>query len=133
MIQGETRFGLQFLPTILGVGWLLCWAYQSREKTWDWSERMPMLLLVSFVTASYGAWPFDLIILLPAVLAVAAALARRGDSRLVRLGLLFWGIINGTALALNLLKTGSFSFIVIAPMMLLAYLVLIRCLRCVKE
>ena len=47
------------------------------HRDWDWTEQMPLLLLVSFVTASYGAWPFDLVILLPAVIQVAAELTDR--------------------------------------------------------
>src|SRR4051812_19620704 len=77
-VFGEERFDLQFAPTLIGVVWLLMFAWQSRRREWEWPDRMPMLLLVSFVTASYGAWPFDLVILLPAVIQVAAGLAATG-------------------------------------------------------
>src|SRR5213078_2736374 len=34
------------------------------------TEQLPLVLLVSFVTAPYGAWPFDMVLLLPAVFAM---------------------------------------------------------------
>ena len=40
----------------------------ERDRDWNWSEQLPLLLLVSFVTAPYGAWPFDMVLLLPAAM-----------------------------------------------------------------
>ena len=141
MIEGESRFGLQFVPGLLGVGWLI-WhfcrgpAAQAREaadpllarrsQEWRWPEQLPMLLLVSFVTASYGAWPFDLVILLPAVIQVAAKIARHPSRSRVGTGLVCWLVINVPALLLNVLKVNSFWFIWVAPVMLIAYLLTFR-------
>src|SRR5215207_2247355 len=66
-VFGAEQFGLQFAPTLIGLSWLAYLGWRDRDRPWNWSEQMPPLLLVSFVTASYGAWPFDLVILLPAV------------------------------------------------------------------
>jgi len=118
MIENDARFGLQFLPGVLGMGWLIIHTYHTRDRGWNWLEEMPMLLLVSFVTASYGAWPFDLILLLPAMIAVTARL--KPSQR--KFAVATWIAINGAALALNILQIGSFSFIWMAPSLLLIYL-----------
>ena len=83
-----------------------------------------MVLLVSFVTASYGAWPFDLVILLPAVIHVAAGLGREPDGRKIAPGLVLFALINGAALAMNVLQITSDKFVWMAPSLLAAYVVL---------
>lgn len=63
-------FAWQYVPTAIGMIWLLGYWWGHR-RNWDWQERLPLVLLVSFVTASYGAWPYDLVVLLlPMVQAV---------------------------------------------------------------
>jgi hypothetical protein len=63
------RFGIQFVPTAAVV--LLTPVYWwLRRKTWDWSEELPRVLLAGALAAPYGAWDFDLVVLLvPLVLA----------------------------------------------------------------
>ena len=41
---------------------------------WDWGRRLPALLFASFLTAAYGVWPFDLVVLLPALVQLAVRL-----------------------------------------------------------
>jgi Glycosyltransferase family 87 len=123
-VFGEGRFGLQFLPALIGVVWLACDGWQSRHSEWTWADRMPMLLLVSFVTASYGAWPFDLVILLPAVIAVAAGLAARPDRRRIVLAIALFVAINAIALALNGLRVTTEYFVWMAPALMAGYLLL---------
>jgi len=120
---GAHRFGLQFAPTVIGLAWLAYVGWRDRDRTWSWAERMPMLLLVSFVTASYGAWPFDLVILLPAVIQIGAGLAPAGVRHRVVTAAVY-AVINGAALAMNLLKQTSETFVWMAPSLLAAYLLL---------
>lgn len=54
---------LQFVPTGLGVAWF---AWYLRRRRWEWSQGMPLLLVVSVATTSYG-WVFDHVTLLPGV------------------------------------------------------------------
>jgi hypothetical protein len=119
-----SQFGLQFAPTLLGLGWLAIHAWMSRRRDWIWTEQMPMLLLVSFVTASYGAWPFDLVILLPAVIHVAAGLARPEHQRSILLAIVLYGAINVAALVMNAIGATSDKFVWMAPSLLIAYLLL---------
>jgi hypothetical protein len=123
-IFGAERFDLQFAPTLVGLAWLVAIAWCSRYRPWVWAERMPMLLLVSFVTASYGAWPFDLVILLPAVIHVAAGLTINADrGRAVVAGVVY-AAINAIALAMNLSRCTSETFVWMAPSLLAAYVLL---------
>lgn len=119
---GEEKFGLQYLPMLLGFAWLGWEAWRSRTRSWNWPEQMPMLLLVSFVTASYGAWPFDLVILLPAVIHVGAGLSRNAGRPSFLLPLCAYAAINVGALVMNKLGLTSDKFVWMAPSLLVAYL-----------
>lgn len=67
---GQEYFRLQFVPVAVGLAWFV-W-HRARTREWNWLEQLPLLLLVSFVTTPYGAWPFDMVLLLPAVVAIVA-------------------------------------------------------------
>jgi hypothetical protein len=123
-VFGADQFRLQFVPTVLGLAWLAFEGWRSRHQVWDWRDRMPLILLVSFVTASYGAWPFDLVILLPAVVQVGAEIAAAGDRRRIVLAALTFAVIAAGALAMNVLKVTSNWFVWMAPALLIAYVVL---------
>jgi len=56
-VIGTEQFWLQFIPPLLGIGWILFYWYH-RRKSWDWIEQTPLILLVSVFTAAYG-WIFD--------------------------------------------------------------------------
>ncbi len=114
-------FRLQYLPMLIGFAWLTITSWYSRRQEWQWLERMPMLVLVSFVTASYGAWPFDLVILLPAVVEIAAGLTQNRDRGRRMLALVMYVSINVGALIMNRLGLTSDMFVWMAPSLLVAY------------
>ena len=62
------QFRWQFLPAALA-----CLGYAAarlRATTpWDWPARLPLVVLVSLLAAPYGAWVFDLVLLLVPVTA----------------------------------------------------------------
>jgi hypothetical protein len=117
---GRERFWLQFLPPLLGVAWLVPHWLRHR-RTWDWQEQLPLVLLVSLLTTSYGAWAFDLVVLLLPVLGTAAALCRAGRRRLALTALAGYLALNALALALNLLGVDGFWFLWLTPAVLLGY------------
>jgi hypothetical protein len=126
----KSLFLLQFVPAAIGLGWLLWCGWSTRRQPWDWRARMPMILLVSFVTASYGAWPFDLVILLPAVIDIAARAARSPDRGARKLAIGCWIAFNCLALGQNMIfKAYSFYFLWMAPLLLVLYVLLDRKLR----
>ena len=66
---------LQFVPSLLGGLGLLAWLW-LRRGPWHWEAMAGPLLLLSMIRAAYG-WSFDQVVLLPAVVAVVAALAAK--------------------------------------------------------
>jgi len=118
---GEERFALQFVPMALGLAWF-AWHWHRERHSWNWQEQTPRLLLVSFATAPYGAWPFDLVLLLPAI--VEMIRKPRSLPRPVVVAALL--AINFGCLAMNLLRTGSFWFLWVAPAILLLHTLAFR-------
>ena len=142
---GEERFWLQFVPVAFGLAWFV-WHWARHRRTWDWTEQTPLLVLVSFVTAPYGAWPFDMMLLLPAVVwvvlmdrgrparraATADALPNTPDApdsgssaggtpavhKVALFGLL---AVNLACLVMNVAQTGSFYFWWVSPAVLVLY------------
>jgi hypothetical protein len=82
---------------------------------------MPWLLLVSFLTASYGAWPYDLVVLLVPVLEAAARLVHRGQREPLLLALAGYLGFNAVALTMNLLHVNAEWFIWMTPALLVGY------------
>ena len=112
-IFGVQYFRLQFLPVLFGVLWFV-WHHRTTRR--DWSRELPMLVMASMLFAPYGAWPFDLVVLVyPAV--VLAVVAPRG---LVVAHVL----INGGQLVMNLLRIEAFYFIWVTPAWMLAFALL---------
>jgi hypothetical protein len=150
LVFGEELFRLQFVPLAAGLVWF-AWHYRRKAAAWDWAEQLPLLMLVSFVTAPYGAWPFDMVLLLPAALAVVVggrgrptptpslpggeqdpeSSSRRAEPPLFCSPSLQGGgrgvdlylllLINLGCLVLNLFQVGSFWFLWVAPAVLLVY------------
>jgi hypothetical protein len=126
LLVGEGRFGLlQFLPMIPGLIWLP--AYWRRHRTdWRWEQRLPALLFASFLTASYGAWPFDLVVLLIPILQQAARLPAAGRRQQLT-ALAVYLAVNVLALVQLLRETSYFWFVWMTPALLAAYLVSASC------
>lgn len=57
VLFGVEHFWLQFVPSFLGAIWLLFY-WRRCQESWSWSEQLPLLMLVSTMTAAYG-WTFD--------------------------------------------------------------------------
>ncbi len=69
------RFGIQFVPTaIVSAGVVGYWF--ARRGRWDWPTEMPRLVFASVIAAAYGAWLFDLVVLLVPVIQAVVALSR---------------------------------------------------------
>jgi hypothetical protein len=120
VLLGEDRFWLQFVPVLLGVGWF-AWHWRRHARTWDWAEQTPVLLLVSFVTSPYGAWHFDLVLLLVPLVALAAGLARKPHSQTTWAAAAVYLAANGVMLGLSVAEVWSFWFAWCAPLVLGLY------------
>ncbi len=59
---------MQFVPTVIGFS-IAIWLWRTWCDSFDWSRRLITILLLSVITTAY-CWTFDLVVLLPAVLAI---------------------------------------------------------------
>jgi hypothetical protein len=117
---GEGRFWLQFVPVLVGVGWFAA-RWRAHAHAWDWGEQLPWLVVVSFVTAPYGAWHFDLVLLLVPLVHRAVGLAADGWTPTARMAAAVYVAANLVMLGLNVLGVYSYWFAWVAPLVLVLY------------
>lgn len=120
LLFGPERFGWQFVPLVPGLIWV-AWYWSRHRHAWRWSERLPALLFASFLAAPYGAWPFDLVVLLPPLLAQAVRLAESSRGRVVAVAASY-AAIGMLALVQILCQMEYFWFLWMTPALLLLYL-----------
>lgn len=115
------EFSLTFVPLIPGVLWLAWYGYRHGHH-WDWPKQLPLLIAVSLIVSPYGAWPFDMVLLLVPWLHLAANAEQRAKrNRLI--GLIgAYVLIAGGCLTLTLLGISSFWFFWVAPAVLLVHI-----------
>jgi hypothetical protein len=109
------EFRLQFIPPVAGLVWL-AFHWARHRRNWQWGEQLPLVILVSLLTAAYGAWAFDLVLLLVPAIAVAVA------PRRPRLALALHVAINVIALVQIIQAVAYFWFVWMTPATLAAYL-----------
>jgi hypothetical protein len=119
---GSEHFWLQFLPPAVGFAWF-AFSWAAHRRRWDWGERLPWLLFVSFVTAPYGAWPYDLVLLLLPMLRLAARLAAEREGAGSAVALLGFVAVNAAMIGLNVAEVYSVWFAWVAPVLLVLALV----------
>lgn len=120
--SGPRGLWLQFLPMLAGCIWLVS-HWRRHRQTWDWKLQMPVLLLVSLATVSYG-WVFDQVVLLPFLLQAVGWTLKQGDDRLKRLALGAYVLINALLLILIAFETEHAYYVWLAPVWLAGYLFL---------
>jgi hypothetical protein len=118
LLLGREAFWPQFAPAVPGLLWL-AWYWRRHRHDWDWQRQTPALLFASLLTAPYGAWPFDLVVLLPALLQVAVLLLD-APRRLALLALALHLAVGALALAQVLREVEYFWFLWLVPALLLA-------------
>jgi hypothetical protein len=79
LIFGLDIHWLQYLPTLLGVIWLVFYWYRHNNH-WEWLKYLPLVIMVSFVTASYG-WSFDQIVFIPVLMQSAIWISKNIQKR----------------------------------------------------
>ena len=73
MILGQP-FAAQFIPMAFALAYTFRFWIQCRSS-WDWRDYLPAVVLFSALTAGYGAWAFDLVLLLLPLISLAAWLS----------------------------------------------------------
>ncbi len=120
LLFGLEKFWLQFLPMLPVLPWFV-WYRWTRRATWNSVEELPLLTVLSFLTTPYGAWHFDLVVLLLPILQVASKLV---NSPRANLGLSVYAVINLGMVALAISGWPSFVFAWVAPAIGLAWWIL---------
>jgi hypothetical protein len=121
---GLEHFWLQFVPPLVGVAWFLAY-WQRRRRDWSWPAALPLLLLVSMVTAAYG-WSYDQILLLLPVTQMAIWFSRDWQRPWLWLHGGLYLLLMVAAFGLSSLRTHDLWFIWLPPALLLLYLSLWR-------
>lgn len=121
LLLGRSDRWLQGLPTASGIVWLLY--YWRRHKLhWQWSEELPLLLLVS-VTTSFFAWTYDHVVLLPALIEVTAWVKQTRLPWYRSWAVLGYLAINGVHAVMRFWFAEEFGYSWLAPAVLLCYIV----------
>jgi hypothetical protein len=117
---GFDKFWLQFLPIILGGIWFIYYWYRHHES-WNWSEELPIILLVSLLT-SPDSWTYDLIILIPAILLAVTWMTSDWKYWLTFLLAIIFLRLNILDLILHM-RLDDFWFIWMAPALLIWFII----------
>jgi hypothetical protein len=99
VLLGPERTWLQFVPMGAGIFWLGLYGLRHHVD-WLWVDRIPLLLLVSVVTAPFG-WPFDQVVLIPAVLQAMIQMSATSRGRIVYGAIISYLAINIAAFAVH--------------------------------
>jgi Glycosyltransferase family 87 len=120
-LPGEP-FWAQFVPLGLALVALVPY-WWLRRRSWNWLEELPRLTLVGALTACYGGWAFDLVVLLVPVLQAAVWLIQLGRPALsIAFGAAF--VVENALLLWSVHEAGSQSNPWITPALLVPYVAL---------
>jgi hypothetical protein len=121
LMLGNSDQWLQSLPTAIGIAWVIYY-WQRHKAHWQWSEELPLVLLVS-VTTSFFAWTYDYVVLIPALIEVTAWIRRSRLPWYRSWAALCYLAINGVHAVMRFWFAEEFGFMWLAPALLLSYVV----------
>lgn len=114
----STPFVLQYVPVLFGIAWMaFAWPH-LREK--DWPQTLPVLIIMSLLTAPYGAWLFDLVLLLLPLLHLLARLLT--ERKYIPVFAVLHGTIAATLLTTIMIGTRYVALIWVTPVIGMLYL-----------
>ncbi len=111
----------QMLPSLVGVVWAFFY-WQRHRADWEWSDRLPLVLMVSVVTSAY-TWTFDQVVFLPALIQGASWLVRQRLPWYRSIAALLYIFINLAHVILRFFVAEELWYFWLAPALLIAYLV----------
>jgi hypothetical protein len=118
-LPGEPFAGM-FLPLAIALPAVAVY-WWLRRKDWNWTVELPRLVLVSLIAAPYGAWAFDLVLLLVPVVQGAVWLAVAERATLQFKAVAVYAALN-LILLTTLAKPESMTNYWITPLVLGGYL-----------
>ncbi|MCE9564973.1 MAG: DUF2029 domain-containing protein [Planctomycetes bacterium] len=125
MVPGQP-FAVQWLPMAIAVPGFVAWWFVNRKQPPQWEERLPWVVGASLVVAPYGAYAYDLVLLLVPVLATAVHLTRFPNRRVCVIGLVFLFCVNAAILAMMLAQLKSPVYVWATPVTLCGCAILFR-------
>ena len=129
LIPGEP-FAAEFVPSALVLLAVVVYWLRYRNN-WLWENGLPVLILLSVLSAAYGAWAFDLVVLLIPLIGMAEAVSRfRHRWSIAAIALLFL-VLNALVIA-TVRRAGSQSNPLIAPVVFAGYFAVVSLKRFVK-
>jgi len=121
-------FWVQFVPTALAVlafgGWYLRGGRPAGGPRWH--ETLPWVVGLSLLVAPYGAWAFDLVLLVVPVLAVGARVAVAPNPVAVWVGVGWLAVVNAVILVMMVRVASSELYVWVTPVVLLGAWVVSR-------
>jgi hypothetical protein len=122
LIFGVQKFWLQFIPALLSGIWFIFY-WRLHRTNWSWIEQIPILILVSMATTTYG-WEYDHVILLLPILVIFGnlSLSSAGKDLGATMIIMSYALINVLQLMMHLLRWESIWGFWIAPAWLIWYL-----------
>jgi hypothetical protein len=121
LVFGEDKLWLNLIPAIFGLVWF-GFHWRSRRHSWDWKDQVSILFFASLLTATYGVWPFDLVVLLLPVLHAAVTVFLSRNIHAARFGLTaLFGFNVLAVLFMNVKYTDQYWNVWMTPMLLYCY------------
>lgn len=111
----------QHLLFVLAASWAVYYWWRHRVD-WQWSKRVPLVLLVSLTTSAY-TWTFDQVVFVPAIIQVATWLTRQHLPWYKSIAALLFVAINLTHAGLRVSVAEELWYFWLAPVLLVAYLI----------
>jgi hypothetical protein len=119
-IPGQPFWVQLAFPVVAAVAFVAWYAATGAWATApDWRRRLPPVVGLSMLVAPYGAWPFDLVLLLIPVLAVAARVAAAPTRTAVAVGLGWFAVTNAVLLAMMIDRASSEWYVWVTPSVLI--------------
>ena len=124
VLVGNRNSWLRWLPALFGLLWLRFY-WQKYADRWDWSDALPLILLVSVATAPFS-WTFDYVVLLPAVMQSAVWVSASNQGGHARwYAALYFSLCLILIIGKAMVRT-DFWYFWLAPALLILYVSLIQ-------
>jgi glycosyl transferase family 87 len=110
----------QLAPLACGLLWVGWYWWRHRER-WDWTERLPLVCVVSLLTTPW-CWVYDEVILLIPLIQVAAVFEQSPWTRRRSLAVAGYVVAGVAILAMNVTDARAFDYIWTMPVFFALYL-----------
>lgn len=98
-------FKAMFIPVIIAmIGTFIYW--WRRSAPWSWERTLPFVTLICILATPYGAWSFDMVLLLLPLIQMAVWVGQSGSKTLIGCSIAVMLVLNGLTL-MTIREVGS--------------------------